>query len=144
LNTRFSKDRCCGCLGIESSKVKLLKKIVDNTSAKIVLTSTWKLDWEKSDNLSPSGQYLVNKFKEEGLEIFDKTEEVCMDFRGAGILDWIHSHNVEAFVILDDESFDFNDLGLSEHFVKTSFYKEDGGLQEEHVKSAIKILNEVM
>ena len=58
--------------------------------------------------------------------------------------DWIHSNNVEAFVILDDESFDFNDLGLSEHFVKTSFYKEDGGLQEEHVKSAIKILNEVM
>ncbi len=30
---------------IELSKVKLLKQIVDNTNAKIVLSSTWRLSW---------------------------------------------------------------------------------------------------
>ena len=41
-------------------------------------------------------------------------------------------------MILDDESFDFIELGLENRFVKTSF---TGGLLSEHVERAVSILN---
>ena len=37
LNTNFSKSTCAGFLGIDTAKVRLLKKIIEATDAKIVL-----------------------------------------------------------------------------------------------------------
>ena len=49
---------------------------------------------------------------------------------------------VDNWVVLDDEWFgDFAKFGITEHWVRPSFYGKDGGLQEEHVQQAIKILN---
>ena len=144
LNYLGCKSRCQGCYGIEDDKLELLKKIVDATNAKIVLTSTWKSDWENTEyieDLNTSGQYMVRKFKEHGLSILAKTIDEEWSKRGKGILDFINHFpaNIESFVILDDESFDFEFVGIDDKFVHTDF--TDNGLTEENVSQAIRILN---
>ena len=52
LNCVTTKERIPGSkllLGMEDIKIRYLKEIVDRTDAKIVLTSTWKVDWFKDD-----------------------------------------------------------------------------------------------
>lgn len=139
-----------GCIGVDDDKVKRLKKIVDATGAKVVLTSTWKTEWFKTEfkeDLPKDGAYLEKKLKSNGVYLLDKTEEPSWNNRGGGILTFIgkHKDNVESFVILDDESFDFVELGIGDRLVKTRFLPrtpgEQCGLQDHHVEQAIKILN---
>lgn len=132
-----------GCLGIEDEKVKLLRQIIDQTGAIVILTSTWKTDWFPSafiEDLPKDGQYLEKQLAKHKVFIRAKTEDPSWAQRGQGILAFIETskYNVEQFVILDDESFDFIELGLENRFVKTSFAD---GLLPEHVEKAVSILN---
>lgn len=132
-----------GVWGIEDDKLTLLKQIIEATHAKIVLTSTWKTEWfrtEYTEDLSMDGQYLVNKFAQFGLSILDKTYEDTWAKRGEGILSYIKTSKVpiESFVILDDESFDFKTLDLTDKFVKTNISE---GLTPSKAQLAIQILN---
>ena len=144
LNYRGCKAKSAtGCLGIDEEKVKLLKDLVGRTDACVVLTSTWKTDWfwtHYIDDLPKDGQYLVRQLGKYKIFIIDKTEDPSWARRGQGILDFIETskYNVEQFVILDDESFDFIELGLGNRFVKTNF---EYGLLPEHVEKAVSILN---
>ena len=65
LNYRGCKSKSpSGCYGIEQDKVKLLKNIVEQTNAKLVLTSTWKTDWYKTNRLlRPRGRKRLNLIK---------------------------------------------------------------------------------
>lgn len=145
LNYRGCKARSAtGCLGIDDEKVKLLRQIIDQTSAIVVLTSTWKTEWFPSafiEDLPKDGQYLERQLAKHKVFIRAKTEDPSWAQRGQGILDFIETskYNVEQFVILDDESFDFIELGLENRFVKTSF---TCGLLPEHVEKAVCILND--
>lgn len=130
-----------GCIGIENEPLKLLKHIVEETGAKIVLTSTWKTDWFKTDyieDLPKDGQYLIKKFSQVRLGILDKTVDKQWSMRGQGILDYLKDCYCDGFVILDDETFDFFELGLDKYLVKTSFF--NGGLTTSHAERAINIL----
>ena len=132
-----------GCLGIDTEKVKLLRHIIDQTGAIVILTSTWKTDWFPSafiEDLPKDGQYLQKQLAKHKVFIRAKTEDPSWEQRGQGILDFIETskYNIEQFVILDDESFDFIELGLENRFVKTSF---NDGLLPEHVEKAVCILN---
>lgn len=74
----------------------------------------------------------------------DKTIDEYMHKRGEGILHYIEEQkgkdvNVKKYVILDDMMFDYSDLKISNHLVKTDFYLN--GLEDKHVKKAIKILS---
>lgn len=140
LNCSDSKSRCGSFIGIDNKKVKLLKQIVYETGAKIVLSSSWRIGWDKNSELCDShGVYLNNKLRKSNLFILDRTKS--LSYRGEEIKQWIDSHNVEEWVVLDDEIFrDYKELGILEHLVKTTFYDEGGGLRDEHVKQAIKIL----
>lgn len=132
-----------GCLGIEDKPLKLLKTIVDATGAKIVLTSTWKTDWFITDyieDLPKDGQYLVNRFSSQRLGILDKTHEESWANRGQGILDYLNNSCCESFVIIDDEKYDFYELGLDKYFVRTNFHDE--GLELIQAQRAIRILGE--
>ena len=142
LNCRSSEARCGLWLGIDEDKTKRLRQIVDATGAAIVLTSTWKYDWkrEHKENQDELANYLDRMLWNEGLRILDKTEDRWRD-RGAGILRWMKGHPVEAFVILDDETFDYAELGLLDNMVTTVEGADDGGLQTEHVQTAIAMLN---
>ena len=132
-----------GCLGIDTNKVKLLRKIIDQTGAIVILTSTWKTDWFPSafiEDLPRDGQYLEKKLAEHRVFIRAKTDDPSWGERGVGILSYIkqHKEEVESFVIIDDESFDFESVGIIDRLVKTSFVE---GLLESDVEKAVKILN---
>ena len=59
---------------IDLSRVRLLKDIVSATDAKIVLSSTWRLDWDKSPELcGEDGEYINQCLAQYGLFIIDKT-----------------------------------------------------------------------
>ena len=126
---------------IDLSRVKLLKDIVTATDAKIVLSSTWRLDWGKSTELcGEDGKYMNHCLAQYGLSIIDKTPFNSMiDDRRREILTWLSHHRgeVESFVILDDINCGWGDL--DRRVVVTDPYGY--GLNEEHVKKAIKLLN---
>lgn len=142
LNYQYSKSRCHGLLGIDNDKVKRLKRIVEATNAKIVLTSTWKIHWQRVNKESQhySGSYLDKKLLMEGLYIIDKTIDKGSD-RGEGIHAWLNAYPVKEYVVLDDEIFsDYEAYGIMNHLVQTDFYAKDGGLQNKHVETSIQIL----
>lgn len=152
LNWAYCDARCGGFIGISGSKLKLLKQIVDATRAKIVLTSTWKIDYEKymEDPFlysSGAGKYLREKFRSHNLKIFDTTTryETNIAHRGEGIHNYVKENNVGSFVILDDDIFDdYEEYGLMPYLVKSKWCDEkthQGGLNEELVAQAIEILN---
>lgn len=146
LNCNTTKDICAGYLGIEDKKVSLLKKIVDASHAKIVLVSSWKLNWKK-DPINKHRQdvfanYLDSKLSKQGLVVVDKTKDYNSPYRGDGIrvyLDYLKRFglDVNKFVILDDQMFDYRKMKLIDHLVKTTPSK---GLQISHVRKAIEKL----
>ena len=144
LNEEKSRSRCCGYLGIDDKKAKNLAKIVEETNAKIVLISTWKDDWRKTDKAHQGimANYLDKKLKKQGLVVLDKTKSIDENgfhfSRGEGILQYLADNKVEKYVILDDYQFDYDSCGLSDYYIKTDAY--NGGLTKELVGRAIQIL----
>ena len=146
LNYDGCKERFGGFLGVEDALVDRLAKIVHAANAQIVLVSSWKTLWDEEQprgEMHPMAKYLVEKLKKAGLHIADRTTDAGSD-RGNGINKWIRhvsAKEIENFVVLDDEVFyDYEREGILPHLVKTSFYA--GGLSDQNVEEAIKILNE--
>ena len=140
LNSNDTEDVFKGFIGLDYAGIRLLREIIDETGAKIVLVSSWKHRWYKDDKKHQDdlANYLDQRLAEEGLKIIDKTEG--MSDRGTGIVDWLSEHHTESWIVLDDEIFgDYEECGIMPHLVKTSFY--DGGLKDKHVELAIKMLN---
>ena len=128
-----------------AERISIFAKIVKATGAEIVLISTWKDDWRKTDKRHQGmmANYLDRKLAKQGLTILDKTESVdrVSGFhlsRGEGILQYLSTHSVEKYVILDDFQFDYDGCGLTENYVKTDY--ENGGLTEELAKKTIEVL----
>lgn len=129
---------------IDESKVQLLSKIIHQTDAKIVLSSSWRelrdIDSHRCNSLYT---YLTETLKKYGMEIMDHTPTIEEE-RPLEIFTWLENHicEVESFVILDDDwSADYYKLyGLENNLIKLTFYG-DGGLHPEHVEKAIEILN---
>lgn len=145
LNCRTSQSRCRGYIGIDNSKVKVLKRIVAQTNARIVLCSTWKMGWERVNKEEQDflATYLDKELKRENLYIFDKTVDKGSN-RGKGILDWLKRHNVESWIVIDDEIFkDYETCGILPRLVMTSFYVKNGGLQDKHADLGVRLLNTV-
>ena len=125
---------------IDLSRVKLLADIVNATGAKIVLSSTWREDWDRSQELcGEDGRYIDRCLARHGLSIMDKTP--CLDDsddRRIEILAWLAHHRaeVESFVILDDIRCGWGEL--RHRVIITDPYGY--GLEEAHVQKAIEIL----
>lgn len=144
LNCEGSRSRCAGYRGIDDSKAENLAQIVRKTGAEIVLISTWKEDWRKTDkdHQGMMANYLDKKLKKQGLAAWDKTRDFVGErylSRGEGILEYLARGGVQGYVILDDFQFDYDSCGLTENYVKTDNY--NGGLTEELAEKAIEILN---
>ncbi len=143
LNDMNSKSRVSPMIvGIDKAHVRLLKYIVDQTGAGIVLTSTWKRDWEphrrSTEQPTHAGKYLANKLFDFGLKPIDKTKDHEED-RGDGIRLWLKEHpSVKNFVIIDDDVFPDYSGDLWPHTVFTFWQR---GLRKEDADDAIKILN---
>ena len=126
---------------VDFEHLKLLKKIVEETGAKIVLSSTWRLYHPKhtggvrvTDGLV---KVLVDKMAELNLSIMDVTPDFKGKKRGLEIQDWLDHHKeIEKYIIIDDDT----DM-LPEQipfFVNTTF---KDGLTEDLSNKAILILN---
>lgn len=114
--------------GLSKPCLKQLERIIKETNAKIVLSSTWRLFPE---TLS----FLKKNLKYRELYVYDVTP--VSGKRGAEIEEWLDTHSdIDSYVILDDDS-DMLDSQLS-HFIKTNM-KE--GLTPELADKAIEILN---
>lgn len=147
LNVFTTKEKFQGYIGIDDKRLERLKEIVDATNAKIVLSSTWRLGYNKDGHmLHDHGEYVKKKFNDAGLEIYDVTPDLKSNgiYRGKEIKQWLSDHeedNIENFIIIDDENFDFSYEKLGSYWIQTQYFRGDGGLQPKHVKRAIKMLN---
>ena len=146
---------------IDVEKVKILKEICDKGNAKVVISSSWR-GWE---TYTPKIYHtLISILKKYDIDVLGDTPHIETEFesevsqtialttledlpylkvkhgtgRAAEIQKWISEHDVDDFVILDDEDFDWSDYEYDKHWVQPSWF--DGGLQREHVNKAIEIL----
>lgn len=101
---------------INDKPFELLKKIIDETGAKIILSSSWRAGYKHG-----ACDLLKQRLAEYGLSIEDITP-INNNRRGEQIREWLMTHgydeNVDAFAILDDEDFDFLAI-YPEQLVKT-------------------------
>lgn len=143
LNCVDTTVKCKAFVGIDEKYVARLKRIVEATGAQIVLSSSWKHDWEPVNKEAQNefGAYIDRVLKKYSLVAIDKTYESDSERRGEGIIQWVGTHEVDSFIILDNEWFDFKELGLQSRVIKTEFYDEHGGLTNDHVALAIELLN---
>lgn len=143
------------------TKCKLLKQLVEETGARIVLSSSWRLslnaiqkliDLFENYNLVLSGftchEVESKKFKntlyedikpryQHTIGDFGTYIETYIEDRGAEIAAWLLDHpKVSNFVILDDEDSDIK-AWFPNNLVKTDLLN---GLTEEKVLECIKIL----
>lgn len=155
-----------GCIVTQKTKwkdfhpdcVAALKKILDNTNAKIVLSSCWRHGFV--DRTNPAFPMihrtkvipvLKERFKKWGLppeSLIDVTpdfrvknsldNEFPSDHRGSEITMWLNKNSkhfeVESFVILDD------DLDMEPHNNRLVQTVEPEGLTMENADQAIKLL----
>lgn len=138
LNCSTTRERYKKYIGIDSGLLHNLKELVNDTSAEIVLVSTWKENWIPitQKQTDPMGKYLNEMFSLFGLTVMDKTEDDWIH-RGQGILNWLSTHDVDAFVILDDEMFDYHETCLAPHLVRTDW---KNGFKSELIEQAKFVL----
>lgn len=125
---------------IDETRMPLLKRIVDETGAVIVLSTSWRKHWEAEDEkLDEIGRWINETFDKFGMSIFDKTPLISASDRALEVRTWLgeHGDNVSSFVILDDIALGWGEL--ADNLVKTD-YRMGRGLEEGHVTRAIEIL----
>lgn len=105
-------------VGVDEARISILASAMrENGAAGVVLTTTWKdLPEEDEDYL-----YLVESLAKYKIKVLGKTREDLSCERGEGILEYLELHpEVDEFVILDDQYFDFKDsCKLWESFIDT-------------------------
>jgi hypothetical protein len=137
--------RRLGYHAFDEMAVKRLNRLTDETGAKIIISSTWRIGALKQNNWDRLKAY----FGQMGVtgEIVDfvpyRPEEISRHLgetpkhqtRGVEIKVSLLQHpEIDKFVIIDDD----DDMdGLEEFLVQTTW---EEGLQDEHVKRAIEIL----
>lgn len=144
LNCQSSKSKYRGLIGIDNKKVKVLRRIVELTSAKIILCSSWETGWRKTEKelQGTLASYLDMKLDKECWHIFDKTDDSGSD-RGHGIRRYLENNpQITHWCVIDNDIFiDYEECGIMDHLVKISFYDNNGGLQEEHIDKVVEMLN---
>lgn len=126
---KYSQEVAHGVCSIDERTVARVNKIVKETGAKIVVSSTWRHD-----------PYLPEVFKAVGMEapIFDVTPRSESRIRGEEIKAWLDKYAEPCkYIILDDDS----DMLPEQYpyFIQTDCLK--WGLDDNDVEIAIKILN---
>ena len=111
----FDKIRNLDIQGIEREvdieKIKLLKKAIDKTGAKVVLSSSWRY--------TKYAQYLKELLS--NYDIYVDSTPFIENERGLEIKKWLSDNqDAEDFVILDDEIFDSYDESLIKNLIKIS------------------------
>lgn len=122
---------------IDPDAAARVQRLVDETGARIVVSSTWRLLYQLHD--------LRRMFEARGLHapLFDRTPPTIGDRRrGDDIQAWLDEHHdslgIEGMVILDDDS---DMKHLKPWLVQTTF---EHGLTDDHVTRAVEMLARAM
>ena len=112
----FEKINSLNVNGIEKEvdvkKIELLKQAIDETGAKVVLSSSWRYTKNAEDLKELLLKYNI---------YVDSTPLLGSNKRGLEIMQWVQMHqDVENYVILDDEIFDTYDEELKNNLIKIS------------------------
>ena len=124
---------------IDPATLILLKKAVDTTGAKIILSSSWRI-MRKYNEL----EKFLMKF---GISLSGKTPYVDGK-RGLEIKQYLsENENIEQYLILDDEIFESFDEELVNHLILTksdqNYYGFSEGLTEKHIKQIVETFGKV-
>lgn len=113
---------------LERRALLLLKRLVDSTGAKIVVSSAWR-------RIPSAYKDLLSQLEQHGIQVFDQTPYVGGE-RGNDITAWFNRHPGRyTYAILDDDS----DMGVHiDHLVQTNFYHR--GLTGDHVERCVELL----
>lgn len=111
----FDRIKDLNIQGIQSEvdieKIRLLKKAIDVTGARVVLSSSWRY--------TRNAQYLKELLLQ--YNIFTDSTPFLQNRRGLEIKKYLENNpNIEDFVILDDEIFDSYDEELVKKLIKIS------------------------
>ena len=127
---------------LNANKIKWIKRIVDETTAKIVVSSSWRMQTVEETRKSmiykekrcPRNKMLYWLMD----NLYDVTPWVGLgNGRGGEIQQYLNDHpEIDNYVIIDDDG-DMWDSQLY-HFVQTNY--EDGITETEAIR-AIKVLN---
>lgn len=128
---------------INEDNIEVLKTILDETNAKVVVTSSHKYKYQRNNNIEEflNNNYYVRALKDSGIEVIDLTPYMILkekneNQREQEILEYLKNHpEVTQFLILDD---DYIINSLKEHEI---FLDVQAGLREKHIIPAIRILN---
>ena len=112
--------------------MRLLKQIIDQTNAKIVLSTSWKEIWETVLEISIQ---LKDYFTSFNIDVYGVTKNINYN-RPLEISTWIKEHLVTSYVILDDIKGPW--FEHENNIVITN--AEFTGLTEQDVNKAIEIL----
>lgn len=126
---------------VDPKSVAVLKKIVDATDAKIVLSSSWRSGWHKEkEKCDPICLTLFEMLEENNMPVYDVTE-ISEGFtpRYIEIKNWLNNHEVESYLILDDNDFDWKKAHMEKRWVKTDV--EHYGLKESDYDKCVQILD---
>lgn len=123
---------------INDYNVEALKRIINETDAKVVVTSSHKYPWQMANNQEGmlKNHSIIKGLRERGVDVFDCTPIVRNREREQEILEYLKNHpEITQYLILDD---DYIIESLKEHEI---FLDLQSGLREKHILPAIKILN---
>lgn len=138
---------------IDNFRLEYLKRIIEQTDAKIVLSSSFRHFFIKeNDKIIPTNlksKKVYEIFNKYGLEIYDITPTQRKS-REEEIQSWLSNRDdIENFIIIDDDGDSFYEL--YDKLIQTSkvrqnylltFMKESFGLCERHITEATDRLNQ--
>ena len=124
----------------EDDKMKRLKHIVEQTGAKVVISSTWRMGKDSDEKVRGSSIHrmyvgLLKILSDNGIEVIGNTPQIWKG-RGNEIDTWLKEseYEVDSFVILD---VDVDMEPYLDRLVHTDYYV---GLQDEEAEEAIDLL----
>lgn len=143
LNYAGTTQRWRGFIGIDPEKVKMFNEIIDKTQAKVVLSSTWRLDDDWLNTMVANGlrrEDFVGRTIRLTKTRYELPEHPGWVPRGAEIQEWLDKNpEVERYVIIDDDS----DMLSGQILFQTSWNDrgEGGGLTQALADEIVKYLN---
>lgn len=136
---------------ISDQYLENLRKIIEETDAKLVLSSSWRVYFNNNIK-NPNNIFamiLLASLAKHNLELHNMTPFVKGPFsneRGLEIKTYIRQHNITDYVVIDDEEFsDFKTHLDMSRFIQTNFGDEtttieNEGLNKKVAEKAIEIL----
>ena len=146
---------------IDIEKVKILKQIVDENNAGVVISSSWR----GTEKYTPRIYHtLIKVLTDNGIKVLGDCPHLKCEFvepienneitlnsvmklhlvkgtgRAAEVESYIKIHDVDRFLILDDEDFQWSDYGFDDKWIKPTWFG-NGGLKPEHIKQAKEIFD---